>query len=108
MANRWAGAWAEVVDRARDLGRSPSPSATRSEQAEELMAAFPALDRRVDPMEISRQADHVVFAPGDPAEEASRAYWRSAGELRRGMRRSVSLPRWMASWLSTRSFRGRG
>lgn len=105
VANRWAGAWDEVVDRARDLGRSPSSSATRSEQAEELMAAFPELDRTVDPMEISREADRVVFAPGVPPEAASQAYWKSSGELRRGMRRSVSLPRWLASWLSTRSFR---
>ncbi len=108
LANRWAGAWAEVVDRARDLGRSPSASATRSEQAEELLAAFPALEGRVDPFEVSQEADRVVFAPDEPAETAAQAYWRASGELRRGMRTSVGLPRWLASWLSTKSFRKPG
>lgn len=105
VANRLAGAWAEVVDRARDLGRSPSRAATRTEQAEELLGHFEKLGIKVDPVEVSRQADEVVFAPGDPEEAEAAGYWATASQVRRGMRRSVKWPRWLLSWLSTRSFR---
>lgn len=107
VANRLAGAWAEVVDRARDLGRSPSVAATRTEQAEELLERFDKLGIKVDPVEASREADRVVFAPEDPAEEVAAGYWATSAQVRRGMRRSVSGPRWLLSWLSTRSFRRR-
>lgn len=108
LANRLAGAWAEVVDRARDLGRSPSFAATRTEQAEELMGYFDKLAVKVNPIEVSREADRVVFAPDDPAESVATDYWQASGEVNRGMRRSVSAPRWLLSWLSTRSFRKPG
>ncbi|MDO5736356.1 MAG: transglutaminaseTgpA domain-containing protein [Propionibacteriaceae bacterium] len=105
VANRVAGAWAELVDRARDLGRSPSPTATRSEQAEQLVDDFRHIRPRADPVELSRQADRLVFAPEEPAEEVASRYWVEADAVDQGMRRSVPLPRWVLARLSTKSFR---
>ncbi len=105
IGNRVAGAWSEVVDRARDLGRAPSPAATRTEQAEQLMGDFPRIRQQSDPMAMSRQADHLVFAPEDPTPEVASAYWRDARGIEGGLRRSVRWPRWLLSRLSTKSFR---
>ncbi|MCC2594486.1 DUF3488 and transglutaminase-like domain-containing protein [Tessaracoccus sp. OS52] len=105
MANRVAGAWSELVDRARDLGRSPSPSATRSEQAQQLLDDFPKVADKTDPIRVSTEADWLVFAPGEPSERTVREFWDSTKQVDRGMRRSVSWPRWLASRLSTKSFR---
>ena len=105
LANRIAGAWAELVDRARDVGRSPSVSATRSEQAEALLEDFPKVDGVADPIALAKEADWVVFAPGEPAEATTKEYWRSSSAIHRGMRRSVNWLRWLASYLSMKSFR---
>lgn len=107
LANRWAGAWDEVVDRARDLGKPPSGSATRSEQAEQLLASFPKLADTLDPVAASRAADRVVFAPDEPDAERAREYWSTTAQLRRSMSRSVNWFTSIGSWLSTRSFRRR-
>lgn len=105
VANRVAGAWSELVDRARDLGHSPSPAATRSEQAQLLIEDFAKVSLKTDPIAISAEADWLVFAPGDPSETTAGEFWQSARLVERGMRRSVSWPRWLASRLSTKSFR---
>ncbi|MCG6568256.1 transglutaminase family protein [Tessaracoccus sp. ZS01] len=105
LDNRIAGAWAELVDRARDVGRSPSISATRSEQAEALVGDFPKVGTVADPIALAKEADWLVFAPGEPSETTAREYWRSSAAINRGMRRSVSWARWLASYLSTKSFR---
>lgn len=105
VANRVAGAWLELVDKARDLGRSPSLSATRSEQATQLTEDFPRVAEQADAVALAKEADWLVFAPGDPAEVVARDYWAESGNVRRGMRRSVRWPRWLASGLSTKSFR---
>lgn len=102
--NQAAGAWAEVVDRARDLGRSPSMAGTRSEQAEQLAASFAAL-APAEPIAIAKQGDNLVFAPEMPSVEVIDQYWRDSQHLMTGMRNSVGTPRWLASWLSLRSFR---
>lgn len=105
LGNRVAGAWSELVDRARDLGRSPSPAATRTEQAEQFVGDFPNIRPRADPVGMSRQADWLVFAPEDPAPEVVAGYWEDTRQVERGLRRSVSWPRWVLSKLSTKSFR---
>lgn len=104
-ANRVAGAWSEVVDRARDLGRSPSPAATRSEQAERLVEDFPRLLPQTDLQAMSRQADRLVFAPEDPTHEVASSFWDASRTVEHGLRGSVGWPRWVLSRLSTRSFR---
>lgn len=103
--NRVAGAWSEVVDRARDLGRSPSPAATRSEQAEQLVEEFPRLHPQTDLHAMSRQADRFVFAPEDPADEVASGFWEASRTVEHGLRGSVGWPRWVLSWISTRSLR---
>lgn len=105
MANRIAGAWSELVDRARDVGRSPSVSATRSEQAETFVEDFKKLGDSADPVALAKEADWLVFAPGEPSEAITKEYWRSATGIRKGMRRSVNWLRWLFSYLSTKSFR---
>lgn len=105
IGNRVAGAWSELVDKARDLGRSPSPAATRTEQAEQFVGDFPHIRPRADPVTMSRQADWLVFAPEDPAPEVVEGYWQETRQVERGLRRSVSWPRWWLSKLSTKSFR---
>lgn len=105
MANRVAGAWSELVDRARDLGRSPSMSATRSEQAQQLVEDFPKAARKSDPIGVSNEADWLVFAPGEPSDQTVKEFWDSTKKVDRGMRRSVAWPRWFASKFSTKSFR---
>lgn len=104
-ANRVAGAWSEVMDRARDLGRSPSPAATRSEQAERLVEDFPRLGPRTDVHAMSRQADQLVFAPEDPTQEVASSFWDASRTVEHGLRGSVGWPRWVLSHLSTRSFK---
>ncbi|NLE97517.1 MAG: hypothetical protein GX596_05950 [Propionibacterium sp.] len=105
IANRVAGAWLELVDKARELGRSPSVSATRSEQADQLVKDFPRMGEKSDPIALAKEADWLVFAPGDPAEGVAREYWRESASARTGMRKSVGFWRWAASALSTKSFR---
>ena len=105
MANRIAGAWSELVDRARDVGKSPSASATRSEQAEALVADFGKVRTASDPIALAKEADWIVFAPGDPTEVTTKEYWRSSAAIKKGMRKSTALPKWLASYLSTKSFR---
>lgn len=105
VANRIAGAWSELVDRARDVGRSPSPSATRTEQAEAFKENFAHLREHSDPVGLAKEADWIVFAPGEPTEERARQYWSSSAAIQRGMRRSTNRLHWVASYLSTRSFR---
>lgn len=105
LANRIAGAWAELVDRARDVGRSPSVSATRSEQAAALLGDFPNVGTVADPIALAKEADWVVFAPGEPSEATTQEYWRSSSGVHRGMRRSINWVRWLVSYLSTKSFR---
>lgn len=105
VANRIAGAWSELVDRARDVGRSPSASATRTEQAEALKDDFPNVRANSDPVGLAKEADWLVFAPGEPSDTRAQDYWASTGSVKRGMRRSVNWVRWLLSHLSTKSFR---
>ena len=105
VANRFAGAWSELVDTVRDLGRSPSPTATRSEQAEAMVVQFPRLIESADPIALAKRADAVVFSPDQVEPEQAATYWQTLGEAQKGVRRSVSGWQWLRSKLSTRSFR---
>ena len=65
---RFVGAWRELVDHARDLGRAVplGPTTTRREQSRDLSPAAPRL---------ARQADSQVFGPQPPDFEAAARYW---------------------------------
>lgn len=98
-ADRIAGGWAEVVDRARDLGVTPRLNDTRTEQADTLAEAFEnAGDAGTSPQSLARWADASVFGPGIPSEEQIARYWEGVGAVQDGMGQSVS------GW---RRFRGR-
>lgn len=105
VANRVAGAWAEVVDRARDLGGSPSPSATRSEQAEQLVLEWPELVAHSDPIAVAKQADAAVFRPEPVSEAEADQAWALSGTVLAALRRALPRWRWLRSVLSTRSLR---
>jgi transglutaminase-like putative cysteine protease len=82
---RVAGAWRELVDRARDLGhRLPVDGATRREQAGLL--GVPAGH------ELARDADALIFGPVPPADEEAAAYWRAVDDER--ARLAQGLGRW--------------
>lgn len=73
-SDRMAGAWAELVDHARDLGIPVRPHASRPAQAR-VLAMTGAL---------SRKGDVGVFAAEEPDEESVRDYWQQVlGERRR-------------------------
>ncbi len=105
LVRRVAGGWSELVDRARDLGRSPSPSATRTEQAEQLLGSFGNVGEQMDPRILARQADATVFAPDaiNPAQAAT--YWTGIDAAIRGLNRSVGFAQRVRGALSVRSFR---
>jgi transglutaminase-like putative cysteine protease len=105
LVDRVAGGWAEIVDRARDLGRSPTPSATRTEQAEQLVSSFPRLTEKADPRVLARQADMTVFAPDTITPGQASTYWATVDDAVGGLNRSVSVMGRIRGSLSVRSFR---
>ncbi len=105
LVNRVSGGWAELVDRARDLGRSPSPAATRTEQAEQLLGTFGNVGELMDPRILARQADATVFAPDSINAAQAATYWTGIDAAIRGLNRSVGLLHRLRGALSVRSFR---
>jgi transglutaminase-like putative cysteine protease len=105
LVDRVAGGWAEIVDRARDLGRSPTPSATRTEQAEQLVSLFSRLTEKADPRILARQADMTVFAPDTITPGQASTYWATVDDAVGGLNRSVSVLGRIRGSLSVRSFR---
>lgn len=105
LVGKVAGGWAEIVDRARDLGRSPTPSATRTEQAEQLLAAFGRVTENADPRILARQADMTVFSPDTITPGQASTYWATVDDAVGGLNRSVSVLQRVRGSLSVRSFR---
>ena len=105
LVDRVAGGWSEIVDRARDLGRSPTPSATRTEQAEQLVSLFSRLTEKADPRILARQADMTVFAPDTITPGQASTYWATVDDAVGGLNRSVSVLSRIRGSLSVRSFR---
>lgn len=66
-AVRIAGAWAELIDHARDLGRPVPSKATRRE-----LAPFLFVPRSV---EIAEAADAALFGAEEPTDAAAAAIW---------------------------------
>jgi hypothetical protein len=105
LVGKVAGGWAEIVDRARDLGRSPTPSATRTEQADQLLAAFDRVTENADPRILARQADMTVFSPDTITPGQASTYWATVDDAVGGLNRSVSVLQRIRGSLSVRSFR---
>lgn len=107
-SDRVSGGWAEVVDRARDLGVGLDRSWTRSEGAKVLAGAFArSSDGVSDPRQLAWRADASVFGTGSPSPTQAQEYWRGVRDVVRGMARSVGLPRRLRAALSLASLRQR-
>ncbi len=105
IANRVAGGWSELTDKARDLGSTPSPYATRTEQAESITDVFPKVSDGADPQVLARLADTTVFGPEEVTTAQATTYWSGVDRATKGMMASVPWWRRALAWLSLRSFR---
>lgn len=96
-SRRYAGAWSELTDRARDLGRPVPAGLTRPAQATLLDV----------PTELATDADVVIFAATEPGDDGVGDYWSRVDEARREVARS--RPRWRraTAWLNPASLRRR-
>lgn len=95
------GAWRELVDHARDLGR-PVPVAggvTRREQSS-LVGSGAAAD-------LARSADGLVFGPQVPPATAVETFWAAVDVERRAMSRAVGPRRRLVAAFSTTTLRRR-
>ena len=75
------GAWEEILDRARDLGRVPGWGATRREAAEQLDPHFP----QADLPRFAGAVDTQVFSSGEPPSYALGELWDSSDAIVRSM-----------------------
>lgn len=118
-SGRVAGGWAEVLDRARDLGVPVASSGTRHEQAHELetgLAEGRTTRRRrrqarpvdvagLDTAALARHADAGVFGPVLPDESAVDGYWQHVESTESRLRSAVGRRRWLRSRVSVTSLR---
>ena len=77
-ADQVAGAWDEVVDRARDLGFVAVANHTRRESANSLQERYRDLPIRATADKI----DSSVFGPSEPEITARDSVWEQAGKLK--------------------------
>ena len=75
------GAWEEILDRARDLGRYPGWGTTRREAAAQLAPHFP----QVDLPRFAGAVDTQVFSSGEPPSYALGELWESSDAIVRCM-----------------------
>ena len=75
------GAWEEILDRARDLGRVPGWGVTRREAAAQLAPHFP----QADLPRFAGAVDTQVFSSGEPASYALGEVWESSDAIVRSM-----------------------
>ncbi|NLT30971.1 MAG: transglutaminase domain-containing protein [Propionibacterium sp.] len=105
-ADRVAGGWSEVMDKARDLGVDPKVNGTRTEQAQVIVAEFlNAGDRGTNPHWLANRADASVFGPGQPSGEQIEHYWHGVDAVRAGMGESVGFFTRLRGVFSLRSLR---
>jgi len=95
------GAWAEAVDRLRDLGHEPPPRATRREIA--LHAASDGY--WVDGPRFASEVDAYMFGPSDPDETVVDDAWSALNHHVRAIYAPLSRRRRMRAAVSTASLR---
>ncbi|MDN5726887.1 MAG: transglutaminaseTgpA domain-containing protein [Propionibacteriales bacterium] len=106
LTDRVAGGWAEMIDRARDLGAAPDVQATRIETATVLAEQFPQTDvGSYTPSLLARRADWATFGPTTPTDAQVAGYWDGVGSVVTTMGRSVGGWRRVRGALSLRSLR---
>ena len=96
-----AGAWDEVVDRARDLGFVVVTNHTRRESADDLQENYPNLPIRT----MADQVDESVFGPEDPGTDVCEVVWERSGELRSSLLATKPWYARPAAFFSLRSLR---
>ncbi len=101
IADQVAGAWDEVVDRARDLGFAVVANYTRRESADDLQEDYPNLPIR--PM--ADQVDASVFGPEEPGAAVRESVWERSGELRSSLLATKPWYARPAAFFSLRSLR---
>lgn len=102
VADQIAGAWGEVVDRARDMGFVSPLSLTRRETAEELQQDYPELG--IEP--LATRVDAQVFGAEEPSEQERDESWQESDALRRSLLRTRPWYARAAALFSLRSLRG--
>ncbi|GAA2394869.1 cysteine protease [Catellatospora methionotrophica] len=110
-ANRYAGAWQELLDRVRDLGEvntalraaTAATAATRSEQAAALDAS--GLLGGVGFRELAARIDEIVYGSAEPTEQEAHAFWADTDEIMRGLMAGLGRTRRWRVALSLRSLR---
>lgn len=100
-SDQLAGAWDDVVDRARDLGYPAVSTDTRREAAGVLQQRFP--DIPVAP--LAQHIDASVFGYGEPTAQHSEAAWLQADDAKKAMLGTVAWYARPAAYFSTRSLR---
>ncbi len=90
---RFAGAWQELVDRARDLGLDVPLRTTRPAQAAAL---------GVDPA-VAVGADARIFGEHEPGDAEASAYWDQLTVVRRSVAEPVAWWRRWLAWVNPRS-----
>ena len=103
VADQIAGAWEEIVDRARDLGHSAPSTWTRREAAATLQQSYPGLP--VEP--VAHRIDASIFGAGSPAPQESDHVWGEVDVLRGALLATRPWYARPAALFSTRSLRRR-
>lgn len=104
-AARLSGGWAEIVDRARDLGARLPVADTRTEQAVHLVEQFPHLGDVADPVLLALEADAGVFAGDVVGDDAAADYWGRVKGALVGLSRGRNRWQRIRAALSLRSLR---
>ena len=101
-ADRIAGGWDELTDRAVDYGARLAPGATRSEEAVSVSGslAVPAVTT------LAARADAEVFGPNEPTQEEVDAFWSEVDQIVVGLGSEVGFVKRMKARLSLRSLLG--
>ncbi len=102
-ADQLAGAWDEVVDRARDIGHPAASSATRAESAVQLRTHFPAV--AFEP--LATRIDASVFGPTPPHEQQRDQAWADVEQVKKEMLGTLTWYRRPLALVSLRSLRRR-
>lgn len=85
-STRYAGAWQEFLDHARDVGRPVPAYEPRPGQAERLGRG----------RDLAVLADVRIFGPADPDPDEARTFWEQVDGLRRDQAREA--PVWRRAW----------
>ncbi|WP_165444732.1 transglutaminase-like domain-containing protein [[Pseudopropionibacterium] massiliense] len=101
IADQVAGAWDEVVDRARDLGFAVATNHTRRESADSLQENYPSLSIR----SMADQVDASVFGPEEPGADVRESVWERSGELKSSLLATKPWYARPAAFFSLRSLR---